>query len=273
MSYRAFSQPGDGYGEPGGDGGGYLASSDAVAVKKPVVLALAPLPAACDVPNFLPSRNGFKFGNNFPAGPYLTIDVLGYKIPLGDARDGMCGGMAYAVRDLYEAGRLPPPITTHPASGSVAFSYLYQRLLQSFTPEAVWNYAKWMHPAFYNPANRKAGISWMTIQEATPALKECISRGFPCPLGLIYAQAVIDTWNIAELGKNHQVLAWGYKVEASTTTVKLYDPNYPGKDDVVIYFDHTKPEQPTVFTQTRRSGPVYGFFMTDYTWKDPRALF
>jgi hypothetical protein len=52
------------------------------------------------VPGFLPSRQGFRFANDFPHVPLRWIGVPGViRIPIGDASNGLCGGMAFAARD------------------------------------------------------------------------------------------------------------------------------------------------------------------------------
>jgi hypothetical protein len=61
------------------------------------------------VPGFLPSTRGLHFPNAFPHVPNLEIDLPGgTTVPVGDAANGLCGGMAYTVRDLFEAGLAGP---------------------------------------------------------------------------------------------------------------------------------------------------------------------
>jgi hypothetical protein len=47
------------------------------------------------VPDFKPIINGLHFTNFWPAGtgPDYTFSVLGQTIKLGDASNGLCGGM------------------------------------------------------------------------------------------------------------------------------------------------------------------------------------
>ena len=66
------------------------------------------------VPGFLPSSHGLRFKNDWPKAAAMRLDVLGQKIPVGDARKGLCGGMVFAVRDLFRLGRPVPPDTTAP---------------------------------------------------------------------------------------------------------------------------------------------------------------
>ena len=73
------------------------------------------------VPGFLPSTSGFAFANDFPKVPVRHIGIPGVvSVPIGDASNGLCGGMAFAARDYFEA-RMPPPAdtTTSNRSGEV----------------------------------------------------------------------------------------------------------------------------------------------------------
>ena len=37
-----------------------------------------------------------------------------------------------------------------------------------------------------------------------------------------------------DLTQNHQVLAYAYEVAGDAVTLRIYDPNWPGRDDVTI---------------------------------------
>lgn len=70
------------------------------------------------VPGFRPDNNGFHFSNSgFGNVPYslppLRGSILDFKY--GNAKNGLCGGMVYAVRDYYEAGGVIPKNTTAPS--------------------------------------------------------------------------------------------------------------------------------------------------------------
>ena len=87
------------------------------------------------VPGFLPSTSGLHFENYYPHEPEITIKLpLGPTLSLGDAANGLCGGMAFSVRDFYEANQPIPPDTdpNPPAAGTPLYQYIVQRLLDSF---------------------------------------------------------------------------------------------------------------------------------------------
>jgi hypothetical protein len=219
---------------------------------------------------FLPTRNGLHYANSWPAVPDLTISTPFGPIPVGNAANGLCGGMAFAVRDLFEAQALPPEEHTTPEAGSPAFRYLVSRLVDSFClPGGVLEYYAWMnlptHDLWFGPH----GTSWRTIRQELPRLRVTIDAGHPCPLGLVQAHSA----DPHDLGRNHQVLAYGYTDAGPRTTVRIYDPNYPDDDGVAIDFDTGRPEKTTSFTHSRRSNPpILGFFTVPYTSRSPAPL-
>lgn len=232
-----------------------------------------------DVAGFLPSRNGFHFPNSWPDEPDITVPMPAPFPPvtIGDAANGLCGGMVFGVLDLFNAGRLPPAATRNPADPSPAFSYIVQRQIDSFNvPAGILHYYAWMQlPAhddevtlFGDTITLVTGTSSLTINQSMPVIRKAIDAMQPCPLGLVTVHGA----DPRQLGVNHQVLAWGYEDSGAMTTVKVYDPNLPGDDGAAITFDHTHPAQATTF---RYSGgeTILGFFpVTWYAAKDPSSL-
>ena len=49
--------------------------------------------------------------------------------------------------------------------------------------------------------------------------------------------------NPFHLTQSHQVLAYAYEVEGDAVTLRIYDPNWPGRDDVMIHVDGDHLEQ------------------------------
>ena len=221
------------------------------------------------VPGFRPSTRGLHFPNAFPHVPNLEIELPGGRaIPIGDAANGLCGGMAYAVRDLFEAGAAPPALTQAPGEGPL-FEYLAERLLESFDlPLGPATYLRLMHPRL--PDGDVAivhGRAWRMVQQEWPAVRADLDRGTLSPLGLVKAKSR----NPADLGRNHQVLAWGYELEGTRLTLWLYDPNHPDDDDVTMRLDVGNPRRPTPVTCSR-GDTVWCFFRTAYRFKDPWSV-
>ena len=153
MNYNQFSNPSGGYNSDNPKSDGYGGIITPPADKTSVAPFNIPIPRSSkrDVFDFWPSQNGLKYSNNdWPTDvPYFSIPVtlfgISFVIPVGHASDGMCGGMAYAVRDLYEAGILPPTSRMNPIPNSPAWNFLYARLVQSFNiPLGILKYITWM---------------------------------------------------------------------------------------------------------------------------------
>jgi hypothetical protein len=218
---------------------------------------------------FLPSRNGLHYDNAWPDVPDLKITTPVGDIPIGSASNGLCGGMVFVVRDLFEAHQLPPASLRNPVPDSPAFRYIVRRLFDSFNlPSGVAQYYEWMNLPRHDTWLGPHGLSWRTINETMPVVRQTIDSGHPCPLGLVR----VHSTDPMELGQNHQVLAWGYADEGANTIVRIYDPNEHDRDDITITFDHTHPEHTTDFMHSM--GDLFlGFFPVDYSPADPAAVF
>src|SRR5882672_7247892 len=163
------------------------------------------------VPNFVPSRDALPFANQWPSQPDLVVNlpVVG-TVKIGDASDGLCGGMVYAVRDFYEAG-VPVPAGPQPAAGTPLYRFIVRRLFESFDlPRGVVKYYTWMNTPeadqsrFFLSTLTRRGIAWRTINEEWPKIRADIDAGHPSPLGLVTVRSI----DPRDLGRCHQVLAY-----------------------------------------------------------------
>jgi len=227
------------------------------------------------VPNFLPSTNGLAFVNSWPSEPDVVVQVPGYgPVGIGNASNGLCGGMAFAVRDVFEAK--PPPITApQPAPGSPLFKYLVRRLIDSFdVPAGVAKYYAWMNTPdgdvrLWFVVHR--GVWWRTAAEEWPKVKADIDARHPPCLGIVAVRSA----NPADLGRNHQVLAYAYEQHGNQVILSLYDPNadLDKADEVRMSFDAGHPSQAgPIVSNIDIADPVRGFFRLPYTLADPSGL-
>ena len=177
------------------------------------------------VPGFLPSTRGFRFANDFPHVPVRRIGVSGVlSIPIGDASNGLCGGMAFAVRDYFEAGREPPADTSAPGSGPL-FDYLCDRLFDSFDlPLGPARYLELMSPLLADGEGwwsrmglAPHGRAWRMVCDEWPRVRTDIDAGHPSPLGLIE----VKSSNPMDLKHDHQVLAYGYDLIDGVLTLRI----------------------------------------------------
>ena len=102
-------------------------------------------------------------------------------------------------------------------------------------------------------------IGWETKQE-WPRIKSLLDRGFPVHLGIVRVGPSRDP---SLLGKNHQVLAIGYREYSQPGQIDLivYDPNHPRKESVIVF--HTDQSNNQI-----NAGQV-----TDEQWERVRGFF
>lgn len=179
------------------------------------------------VVGFLPSTHGMRFPNRFPKGPTLRFGPLALPRPfgVGDASNGLCGGMAWFVRERFESGLPMPADATPPANGSPLFDAIVRRQVRSLewarTPAAFW----WI--GAFGGVERTVRQS---LDTEWPRIRRSIDGGRLAMVGLVRHQGL----NPLDLSKSHQVLAYGYTIEGSAVTLRVYDPNWPLRDEVTV---------------------------------------
>jgi hypothetical protein len=214
------------------------------------------------VPGFLPSTSGLPFGNRFPHGPVAEVRLPGVRIPIGDAARGLCGGMVFAARDLFEARLRPPESATPPPRGSPLFDYLVRRLFASWSlPFGPLRYALWSALPDDDLLSLR-GTADRTVTREWPLVRADIDGGTLSPLGLVRVRS-INPWRLA---RNHQVLAYGYDLDEhqGDLRIRVYDPNHPGDDDLALRFNVREPLRAWPIPYRRGGLPVRGFFRTRY---------
>jgi hypothetical protein len=194
------------------------------------------------------------------------------SIPIGDASNGLCGGMVFAARDYFEAKRPRPDDTSAPGEGPL-FAYLCDRLFDSFAlPLGPARYLALMSPLLSDGETiwsrmgfAPHGRAWRTVRDEWPRVRSDIDAGHPSALGLIK----VKSSDPRQLKQDHQVLAYGYDLVGATLTLRLYDPNQPGRDDVTLALSLADPSLPTAITTSPSAGPVYAFFRVAYAVASP----
>jgi hypothetical protein len=216
---------------------------------------------------FLPSRSGLHFANDFPRGPVLRAGLGPVRIPIGNAANGLCGGMIFAARDLFEAGEAAPPDRTPPPGGSRLFRYLVRRLFTSFDlPAGPVRYWVWMARSTGDGLLRR-GLIHRTVEREWPKVKGDLDRGVLSPLGVIRTRSV----NPLQLGLNHQLLAYAYALDTASGSVRIavYDPNHPDNDGLTLTLRLAGPRRSIEYLPGET--PVRGFFRARYRSPSPRS--
>ncbi len=217
---------------------------------------------------FLPSRDAFAFGNSWPSEPAIVVNSALGRFDVGDASNGLCGGMVFAVRDYLEVGRTPPP--EQPKAGTPLFRYLVSRLVASWDiPRGVAKYYQWMglpdgdvgFDLFGRRVVAARGVTWRTVVEELPAIRAELDAGELVCLGLVTVRSV----NPADLAQCHQVLAYAAEAAGTAVTLRVYDPNRGPDDDIRLTVDAPDPTRPaTVTHDLGMSHPVRGLFRVPY---------
>jgi hypothetical protein len=234
------------------------------------------------VPGFLPGASAFRFTNSFDVQPLLALRLPGMPsgLGIGDASRGLCGGMIFAVRDLFEAGLAVPLDAEPPRRGSPLYGYLVHRLLASFDlPRGVARYYGLMRAADTYPRPRPAGalgrlgVGRRSLADEWPRIRLDLDSGRLAPIGVITVQSA----DPLQLGLNHQVLAYAYDQVDTAVTLRVYDPNTPldRADHVTMSFDLADagrdPGRAHITHSIAIGGrPVRAFFHSRYRWADPR---
>jgi hypothetical protein len=177
------------------------------------------------VPGFLPSTDGLRFANRFEPGPTLRLGPIDPRwVGVGDASSGLCGGMSWFAREWFETGLTVPSATVPPSNGSPLFRALVRRQVLSLD----WLRAPvrfWLAGAVGRTrvARRSRTVEW-------PLIRADIDAGRLSMVGLV-RRATVSPFHLTQ---NHQVLAYAYELATNEVTLRIYDPTWPGRDDVTI---------------------------------------
>jgi hypothetical protein len=222
------------------------------------------------VPGFLPSTHGFHFSNAWPSGPTLRFGPFDpRRIGVGDASAGLCGGMCYTVADLFAAGIAIPLDVQRPENGSARFQALVRRQVESLAWLTV-PIRFWLRSALGGSLGGDRASD--TLEREWPKSRARLDAGQLVPIGLIRAA----TADPRQLTKNHQVIAFGYAEDGRGVTLRLYDPNWPDRDDITATIHLDPAFRPTDATQSTGE-PLLGWFVLPYSprparaWRSPQA--
>lgn len=219
--------------------------------------------AGSSAPGFLPSTSGLHFRNSFAHQSLATIGIPGVAtLALGDAANGLCGGMSSTVRDLYEARMSPPSDRTPPAAGTVRFEYLVERQVESLAFGSValrlYELGSPLLPdgepnlGPFGLLGLVHGRATVMIVEEWPRVRADLDGGHPSLIGLVRA---IDS-DPRALGRDHQVLAYAYDLDGTDLAIAIYDPNHPDDDTIRMSLSLADPGHATPVLYAAGSPPA-----------------
>jgi len=181
--------------------------------------------------------------------------------------------MVFAVRDYYEAGQIPPATEETPSEqNDPLFQHIRDRLIDSWdVTRTGHNYVVFMSPhypdtdeEFLSSLGATEGRSFAMVVDAWPEIRNRIDAGELTPVALVRIKSVL----LHEVGKNHQVLAYGYQTNGAFVTLNVYDPNHPKNDTVKLTFNKERTDVPILVSYTidgvEDGIPVYCFFRINY---------
>jgi hypothetical protein len=208
------------------------------------------------------------FANRWPPTPAFWLGVGYVNVGIGNVADGLCGGMCYVVRDRFEAGLAVPGRTEPPPAGTPLFDEVVWRQVSSFDrlvrlPMRFWLLAA-LHPERSRPWSRLLGLAprpVLTVRDEWPRIRAEIDAGRLPMLGLLRNASP----NPLLLSGQHQVMAWGYRLDGDALAIKIYDPNWPNRDDVElrVVVGGSAAMPPIALSQTTGE-PLLAFFLARY---------
>ncbi len=181
-------------------------------------LAVSIRPVEKKMTPFAPATHGFKFVNNFTLQPSV------FGLDLGSWDLGLCGGMSAGALHRFNAGQPIPNDANPPAQGTPLFDELLDRQKRSLPASVIQRIYDWQSAPDESHWNRKHSVGYLTKQE-WPGLKAELDANRSTQLVLIRVEGYL-----ANISKNHQVLAIGYEWNPTTKDLTIYDcdPNDPG---------------------------------------------
>lgn len=215
---------------------------------------------------FTPSVHGFNFQNQFSGLPFLfhrnlRICHLVNQLFFGKNSYGLCGGICFAALDYFYSGREIPLIDLDFGIGNFLHSYLFKRQNDTYgvLGKIVLKFALWSLMSD-TKLQAKTHREFSDIQLS-------LNQNKPVVLGLVY----VHISKSLAIWSNHQVIAYRCKGDGPQSTLYLYDPNFPGSEDIVIELTRAKAgfECFQRNLQTNQMIPIRGFFKIPYRFTSP----
>jgi len=137
--------------------------------------------------------------------------------------------MVFAALDYYRLGVFTSELAGPdlPPKDSVLARYILRRQIESLAGGAGTNMRRFVAWTARPTGTAHGSTAVMRRRELGRILVAMVA-GNPVPLGLIVAN------RLGGIGLNHQAVAYGAKPSETGLSIRIYDPNLPRRDDVVL---------------------------------------
>jgi len=206
--------------------------------------------------SFTPAQHGFGFPNNFE-DEFVALPGGKYAFKTR----GRCGGMAFLALDHWHSHKPIPGGDTVPADDTPLAKLIQRRLFDSFALNGL-RYVEFSLMPLLDKWLILKGAAKATRAAEFPKLKASIDAGTPCALGLCQANSP------AALGKDHQVVGYGYVEGPDQSALLIYDNNYPRTEQRLTFA--TRYSKQGDMTIRHSDGSQWrAFFVESYRPEDP----
>ena len=189
---------------------------------------------------FDPARHGFSFPNKDWGRICCKVDGFSLKYdPNGqwcDADWGLCGGMSLLAGERFRQNLQSMQLAKDAAKADIVNAQF-----RTLTGETVMKWLNWISaPDKEHWHDVRTPIGELMQEDWENAIKPNLDQGKPIVVGLVRSKTatVFETLTvqaIAELFKQHQVLAIGYRQRGNKVRISAYDPNFP-QDTLFLQF-------------------------------------
>ena len=226
------------------------------------------------VPGFAPTSNAPRFHNGpWPAGFSIHVDIAGLPVAdLNATQFGLCGGMSFLTRDIFESHTPQLRNLTSTAIPMGLATHILSRLVDSFSSVVP----TWLHKTQELDHGTWLGGPGLFAEtvDAAAAVMAQIDAGHLCPIGVVLTQS----WAPWDVFNNHVELVYAYDLAGGNLTLHVYDCNRPNNDSITITMDiSSKSPAKTISTNgtdnPSKPGTIRGFFVLPYTHADPRPAY
>ena len=191
------------------------------------------------VAGFLPTTNGLHFSNSFPSGPTVELGPGDPRwIGIGDASAGLCGGMSWYTREQFDAKKPIPADTAAPEGTARPCS-------RRSSDGRCFRSLDWLRVPLRFYALSAVG----QLEGGQPGSRSRLAEDHRLPRRRPDAHPRPDPPVVMEpvrpVAEPPGARVWLLGTTGSTRRLRIYDPNHPDIDKVVLEITDTGLKQST----------------------------